>query len=62
MCYIQKTHEVRLDFAMSSVATGGGGGSQYNLLRSGDLEGGAGPDFVVWVFVFLGSVFFLCNM
>jgi len=35
---------------------GGGGGSRYKLLRSKDVKGGLGSDYVVCVFVFLRSV------
>jgi len=47
-------------FSLYSVPNAGGGwgwgGNRYKLLGSGSLEGGLGPNYIAYVFVFLSSV------
>jgi len=39
---------------------GGGGGSRYNLPGSGGPERDPRPDYVAYVFVFLGGITICC--
>ena len=48
-------------FVSVPVATRGEGVSRYKLPEPGDPEGGPGPDYVAYIFIFLGDII-ICKM